>query len=240
MYKLNTGLKYGTLLLALAALFLSCDYRTERMAGYSVHGVDVSRHQGRIDWAQVADDGIRFAYVKASEGEDWQDSTFCYNWDEVRANGIRRGAYHFFRPARSALEQANNFINTVNELREGDLPPALDAETTDGASKEVIVNRIRSWLEIVEMHYHIRPVIYTNLKFYYKYIVGNFDQYPIWISRYSYASPQLIGNQWTFWQYSREGRVRGIGTEVDLNVFNGDSTVLEAISYHPPNVLSLR
>ena len=88
---------------------------------------------------------------------------------------------------------------------------------------------MKSWLEIIELRLHQKPIIYTNLKFYYQYILGNFDEYKIWISRYNETAPQLVSKQWTFWQYGRNGQVKGISRPVDLNVFIGNTEAFDSL-----------
>jgi lysozyme len=69
---------------------------TPSIAEYPVRGIDVSHHNGQIDWDRVAAQGIRFAYIKASEGNDLRDPLFEYNWTEVRRVGLIPGAFHVF------------------------------------------------------------------------------------------------------------------------------------------------
>lgn len=210
------------------------------MDNYEVHGIDVSHYQSIIDWDIVNSQNIAFAFAKATEGESMRDSLFQKNWSEMKRVGIMRGAYHFFRPTKKAEEQALNFIETAN-LLPGDLPPVLDFEVKDGVARDLILTRIRSWLDIVEHHYNIRPIIYTNLKFYYSYIVGNFEDYPIWIARYSDHKPVLFtGKQWKFWQYGNRGRLEGIEGDVDFNVFQGTPEELYSMGISAPAVLSCR
>ena len=112
--------------------------RTPRLAGYPVRGVDVSSYQGEIDWTTVAaEPNLKFAFLKATEGRSWEDPYFDENWKLTKRAGLRRGAYHFYRPNRDAAEQAT-FFATVVRLEPGDLPPVLDVEKTDGRSPEVI------------------------------------------------------------------------------------------------------
>ena len=95
------------------------------MPGYEVHGIDVSHYQAEIDWESVAEQGVQFAFVKASEGMTLIDTLFCDNWAAMKAADIRRGAYHFFRPQTPVYEQAFNFQTAV-QIEPGDLPPVLD------------------------------------------------------------------------------------------------------------------
>lgn len=210
---------------------LSCETPTERLNGYAVHGIDVSHHQSRINWQAVAADSIDFVFIKATEGVTFQDSIFCDNWEQISKTDIKRGAYHFFLPHISPQLQAEHFIDRV-EMKTGDLPPVLDVETDDKVSHNEMIAAITVWLTAVEEHYKIRPIIYTNLKFHKKYIAKNFDDYPIWIARYSPYKPNLnYGQSWTFWQYGNRGSVQGIEGNVDLNVFYGDFLHLEEMTY---------
>lgn len=222
------------LYISLLLLLVSCGKETERLTTFEVHGLDVSHYQAIVDWEEVVKNDIEFTFVKATEGEELKDSLFTRNWSELKKVGIKRGAYHFFRPTLSALQQARNFMEAV-KLEPGDLPPVLDVEVTNNASATVVINRVRSWLELVEKHYKVRPIIYTNLKFYEKYIAKSFPDYPIWIARYNYAVPKLSNHsQWQFWQYGNRGRIAGIEGDVDFNVFHGTLKDLSKLSVPPP------
>lgn len=224
--------------LVLSIVIYACDEGTVRLEEYAVEGIDISRYQGTVDWHAVAANGFAFAFIKATEGEAYQDPVFCKNWDNARQAGLKRGAYHFFQPEVPAEKQAQNFIQTV-EMEYGDLPPVLDIEASDEYPKEFIVERIKAWLYLVELEYSIRPIIYTHFKFYNKYIAGNFDEYPIWIAKYGYRPPPLGGKkQWTFWQYGNKGRIEGVDALVDLNIFNGSLQDLEQFCLGPNALLS--
>ncbi len=221
-------------------LIFSCNKETVRKGGFEVHGIDVSRYQSDIDWKKVADQEITFAFVKASEGETISDNFFCKNWKEMKEAGIRRGAYHFFRPTTSVLTQIQNFMDNVI-LEKGDLPPVLDIEVTDGVATEDIVKRVKTWLDIIEAEYQIRPIIYTNLKFYNNHLADDLSDYPVWIARYNdYFEPLLINDKdWIFWQYGNKGRLEGINGDVDFNVFKGTLKDLDALTYTPQSFSAL-
>ncbi len=219
-------------------LLYACHQPTERLEGYEVHGIDVSRHQLEIDWDTVATQQIDFAFIKASEGLELVDVCFEHNWHTIKKKNIKRGAYHFFHPKLSAFDQAMNFISAV-PLEYGDLPPVLDFEVINGASETLVIKRLQSWLEIVEQHYGIRPIIYTNQKLYKKYILEHFDQYPIWMARYNTEAP-VVRQGWHFWQYGNRGKVNGIAGDVDLNVFRGSRLELEEMCLAPRTVLSAK
>ncbi len=199
--------------------------------GYAIHGIDISRHNGEVWWKKIVNtridsSKIGFVFIKATEGMFFFDREFSDNWHSARRHGLRRGAYHFFRPSFNAKLQAWNFIINTR-LKKGDLPPVLDIEVDEGFSDMEITNACRTWLRIVENHYHTKPLIYTNIKFYNRVIRGKLDNYPLWIANYRQAKPQLPPDQdWLFWQHSEKGRLVGINEFVDLNVFKGDSSDL--------------
>jgi lysozyme len=194
---------------------------------YSIHGIDVSKYQSIIDWESVRDMNVRhvqigFAFIKATEGIENEDALFSRNWRKAREVGLVRGAYHFFLPARNGKAQAENFINTVS-LDSGDLPPVLDIEQVSGVAPEKLRERAREWLETVQHYYGIQPIIYTNVDFYNHFLKEEFDDYPLWVAHYLQPEQPRIYRPWSFWQHNECGRVNGILTRVDFNVFNGDS-----------------
>jgi lysozyme len=208
------------------------------MESFEVHGIDVSHYQGRIDWEKVSNQDIHFAFVKATEGGDYQDSIFCDNWDIMAQNGIKRGAYHFFRPNSPVDLQISNFIDNVS-LETGDLPPVLDIETYDGASKIQIITAMRKWLYEIEINYDVKPIIYTNIKFFNKNLAGHFKDYPLWIARYNSREPRLADSRdWDFWQYGNKGKIEGINGHVDFNVFSGNMIDLDSICFKPNDIIS--
>lgn len=198
-------------------------------------GIDVSHYQSRIDWATVmATHPLEFAFVKATEGHEYVDSLFCRNWDALRQLDVRRGAYHFFRAQGCGYEQALHFLTTVG-MQPGDLVPVLDVELTDGAAPEILREEVFIWLQTVEAELHVKPIIYSNQHFYDKYLAGWFDQYPLWVARYSTEKPALsTGRSWQFWQYSNEGSLDGIAHKTDLNLFAGTPAMLDALRWFPP------
>ena len=195
---------------------------------FAIHGIDVSRYQDNIDWKAVSsmqdkEVKIGFAFIKATEGLDRVDGRFRQNWFKAKQTSLPRGAYHFFISSKSGKAQAENFIETV-ALKKGDLPPVLDIETANGASVSDIQQRAKDWLERIESHYKIRPIIYTNVDFYKNFLKVKFDDYPLWVAHYYVKDKPAINRNWTFWQHNEKGRVNGVDAYVDFNVFNGDST----------------
>lgn len=219
-------------------LILSCQRDTERRSDYLIQGIDVSRYQLQINWPEVAQQDVHFAFVKATEGATHLDTLFHKNWQLIQDAGIRKGAYHFFRPRTDAYQQAIFFIGQV-ELRNGDLPPVLDIEVLDGTDPRELLPALHTWLRTVRDYYGIRPVLYTNLKFYNRYLAGHFDDYPLWIARYSEEKPVLAcGREWQFWQYGNRGHLPGIEGHVDFNVFYGDWLAFDSLTYSRDTALS--
>jgi lysozyme len=220
--------RFTVILSILIVTLLGCESDTERMVGYEIHGIDISHYQSKINWDSIANQGISFAFVKATEGRQHLDKKYCENWQEMKRVGIKRGAYHFLRPSIPAEEQARNFMN-VMDMQYGDLPPVLDVEVDEGLSREEVINNIKTWLYLIEMEYSIRPIIYTHYKFYNQFIAGEFDKYPIWIAKYGGDAPRLGSVQWAFWQYGNRGTLRGVDGYLDLNVFHGSKEDLEKL-----------
>src|SRR5690242_19097481 len=114
-------------------------------------GIDVADQDGKVNWVAVKDSGKTFAFDKATEGASIKDSAYGHHWQNMKAAGIIRGAYHFFHPHTSnPVKQAQEFLNTVGNLEPGDLPPVLDIEKTDGADNKTVINVAKQWLAEVE------------------------------------------------------------------------------------------
>jgi lysozyme len=197
---------------------------------YPIHGIDISRWQGEIDWRAVRAAGTRFAFMKATEGGDHVDPKFVDNWRGARAAGIPVGAYHFVYWCRPAHEQAQWFVQHIPN--DGDaLPPVLDVEW-NGHSRtcprkvppETAREKMRLMLAELEAHTGKKPIIYTDITFHKDVIEGTseFDDYPFWI-RSTAALPEerYTARPWEFWQWTTTGRVPGIRGDVDRNVFYG-------------------
>ena len=202
--------------------------KTPLLAGYSVHGIDVSAYQGNIDWPEVARNRVRFAFIKASEGGTLRDPRFARNWREARKAGVLCGAYHYFQPNRDGLIQANLFTKTV-PLAPGDLPPVLDVEAANFHDVAVMRREVARWLRLVEAHYGVRPILYSNHSFYKRHLAKHFDNYPLWLAHYEVERPAMPRSKWIIWQHSDEAYVPGIRGVVDFNVFQGNFEALQAL-----------
>ena len=198
--------------------------------GYPVHGIDVSKYQGDIDWRRARRAGVEFAYIKATEGGDHLDAMFGAHWRGAGAAGLRRGAYHYYYFCRPAEEQARWFIENVPKAS-GALPHVLDMEWNpysptctlrpDGAT---VRREARRFLNILERHYGRRPVIYTTIDFFRDTGIGQLGGTEFWLRSVAGHPSQTYGNApWTFWQYTGTGVVPGIEGPVDINVFAGSA-----------------
>lgn len=190
---------------------------------YPVRGVDVSRHQGTIDWTALKSDGIAFAYIKATEGGDFRDPKFAENWREAGRAGFARGAYHFFTLCRKGGEQARQFISVVPKSQ-GALPPAVDLEFGGNCAKRpsraALQIELAKFLKTVEAHYKVKPILYTTRAFHDAYLRSAFRSYGIW-ARSIYLEPDFRQKSWVIWQFHERARKPGIKGPVDLNVFRG-------------------
>jgi lysozyme len=217
-------------MLALAALIFTAPwlYQNFELAalGYEVKGVDVSRYQGEIDWFSLRKSGVRFAYIKATEGSSLRDPRFAENWLRSHDAGIVRGAYHYFSRCKSGAVQAANFIATI-PAGSGSLPPALDVEQMEPCANlprnADPLPEIGAFLDAVEKHFGRRPLIYSTQEFYEVYFRDGRSAEQIGKERFWLRSLHRAPSygRWILWQYHNRGRRGGIDGPVDLNAFNG-------------------
>jgi lysozyme len=197
---------------------------------YDVVGVDISNHQGDIDWLALADSKVSFAYIKATEGGDFRDKRFQINWEGAKRAGLARGAYHFFTQCRSGDEQAKNFMAAVPR-EPGALPPVIDAEhmapCRTGQQVSNVQREITTLLDALHAHYGQRPVIYTGSDFDAMFLQGELAGERFWL-RSLFWPPSFRRDQWVIWQFHDAGTRAGIKGPVDLNVFRGSRRQFEA------------
>ena len=190
---------------------------------YSVRGIDVSHHQGDVNWKQVLEEDIDFVYIKATEGSSYVDECFEKNKEALSSERFAFGMYHFFSFDSSPEKQAKHFIKTVGDLK-GHLVPVVDVEyygkyQKNPPKKEEVRKTVQTMLDLLEEEYNVKPMIYSTTPFYNKYLNGKFDDYPLWIRNVYFKPPY----DWTIWQYTDHLKLDGInGKEkyVDCNVFN--------------------
>jgi lysozyme len=199
---------------------------------YPIQGVDVSHHQGKIDWSLLKGPWAQFAYIKASEGATFRDPAFRDNWAGARSAGVVAGAYHFFTLCKPGIEQAANFLAVLPEPSEPTLPPAVDLEfggnCAERPSPAAFRQELQNFLTAVETWRGCRLVLYVTQEFHAQYVDGYFRDNPLWV-RDIFKRPVLrSGVEWRLWQYANRGRLPGVSTFIDLNVFNGTASEFAA------------
>lgn len=186
-------------------------------SGYSAssQGIDVSKFQGVIDWRKVKASGkVKFAYIKATEGTSIQDPMYKRNIDSARAAGILVGSYHLYSKKTTAYQQFGNFKKMVQKSKQ-DLIPVLDIEERYG--RDLYIARVDKILELMELEYGVKPLIYTSEKVYWEHFSSKkYKNYHIFIANYR----RYPSTRFTLWQHSQTGRVKGISGDVDLNKFH--------------------
>lgn len=193
--------------------------------GFSIHGIDISHHQGEINWEElsqshIGDAPIMFVMIKATEGKSLLDENFNENFYQARQYGFTRGAYHFFSPSVKGRIQAQYYMHQVH-LDDGDMPPILDIEEKGNLTTAQLQEEALVWLKMLEERYGVAPIIYTGLKFKEANLSSpEFEHYPFWIAHY-YVKEVGYKGEWRFWQHTDLGHVDGIRGPVDLDVYNG-------------------
>lgn len=179
-------------------------------------GIDVSNHQGEIDWEAVAGDGISFAYVKATEGGDWVDRRFAENWAGAGEAGLERGAYHFFSLCTDGVKQAQHFLATAPPDPRA-LPPAIDLELSGNCAARPdardVAAEVDAFVDVVEEAWQ-RPMLFYVLDNWEEIYPVGYDDRPEW-DREILFRPD---GGWHIWQIHGFADVEGIGVRVDLNV----------------------
>ena len=192
-------------------------------ARYPVRGVDVSHHQRRIDWGRLRADGAEFAYLKASEGRSWRDSTFARNLADASRAGVVTGAYHFFTLCAPGDAQARNFLAAAPPAAGPALPPAVDLEFGGNCGtrppRDSVLAAVRAFLAPVEAAHRRPALLYVTREFHDAYLAGAGLRNPLWVR--SIMGPPRYGGRWTIWQYGNRGRMDGVETYIVLNAFHG-------------------
>jgi len=200
-------------------------YLHSRIKKYKIQGIDISHHQGDIDWEEVkhpdTTQELKFVFIRATVGID-NDKRFTENWNGAGNAQLSRGAYHYYWSDVNSTTQANHFIETV-KLVKGDLPPVLDIEDISSIQNVTSLRKgLKNWIQLVEDHYGVKPIIYTGDSFYHSFLEPDsyFKSYPnLWIANYNRVD--LPDADWDFWQYTDRMPINGVETLVDANVFKG-------------------
>jgi lysozyme len=204
--------------------------------GATTKGIDVSHWDGDIDWTAVKAAGIEFAFMKATEGTSFTDPQFATYWQDAQKSSVIRGAYHFFRPAVDAAQQADFFVQTAGVPQLGDLPLTLDLEVTDSLAAAEVAQAALVFLQRVEQLTGRVPIIYTSSRVF-DTVLGTpsgFGSYLLWDANWNVQCPNISDppwGEWTFWQTTDSGQLAGL-TNVDLDEFNG--TLQDLIDFVNP------
>lgn len=204
-----------------------------------VPGMDVSSHQGDVDWKSSWDKGARFAYVKATEGTHYRNPKFTQQYNGSYDIGMIRGAYHFALPDRSdGAAQANFFVNNGGGWTPDGktLPPALDMEynpygdTCYKMDQAAMTAWVKAFSDTVFARTKRHPTIYTSTSWWNKCVGGSVkfgDNNPLWVAHYnSKLGPLPVGFDFhTIWQWQAAGLFPG-----DQNLFNGEFAQLQRIA----------
>lgn len=192
---------------------------------YPVVGIDLSAHNGKVDFDSIRRSGVDFVFLKASEGVSLQDPRFYSNYVAARRAGLAVGAYHFFRFDCDGRRQAMNLMRVIRSVSI-DLPVAIDVEEWSNPAEvptDIIVARLQAMSDHLEANGH-PTMFYTNKNGVGRFLRDNFDDRPLWIC--SFTDPPLSHRDWLFWQHSHCGRIAGVKGDVDMNTFNGSHRAL--------------
>lgn len=187
--------------------------------GEYVLGVDISHHSGDVDWARVKAAGYQFAYVKASEGVDNPDARFAAHWQALADAGLPRGAYHYYVTEDDPEAQARLFLSRLGDAP-GDLPPVVDLEALGhGTQVENLTGELIRYLEAVHKGTGMRPMIYTNPRFWDHYYHPDFSEYSLWLGEYGVVLPKVpFGwERWDLWQFAGDQKVDGVEKTADIS-----------------------
>lgn len=205
-------------------------------------GLDVSEFQKDIDWTQVPKAGVKFAYIRATDGTTIQDANFAQNWKGAEQAGLLVGPYHYFTTTSPVASQIDNFVNTIKTVDAGNLPPVIDVEDPKQFANFTVqqrVDMIQQMLDGVQAKTGIKPMLYMSSNFSATELnsAPQFNPYRLWVADYTTASEPIVPKPWSgwdFWQHTDSGTVPGIAGGVDLDYFNGTADQIPVIN--PPAV----
>lgn len=212
------------LFILLATLFVSIKGQDKEQESF---GIDVSHHNGKINWKQVPD--VEFVYIKATEGATYVDPMYQQNIKGARAKKLRVGAYHYFRTTSSVQKQFENYKQHVKKS-DIDLMPMVDVEECKKWSTVQFQDSLMRFIQLVKSHYGKAPVIYSVNTFYNRYCAPRFNKYYLMIGRYGNEAPFIKGKgTYTIWQKSQTGNLSGIPKNVDIDIFRRSTSINDII-----------
>lgn len=228
-----------------------------------IQGIDTSKHQGDVSFEKTQEAGMRFAFIKCTEGMGYTDPRFYESWGKLVAlDGVYiRGAYHFARPdtgggKKDGEREASYFAKVLHlggYCDKGALPPALDFEKYSSFGARENIPWVEGFVDVMEKEFGRKPIIYTGRNIW-KYEVGNTDRFidcPLWQVNYSQRKTvpvKMPWDKWTFWQWSggrgdtfdycfwfkKHGKMPGVQNGIcDVNRFNGTWEDLRKLALLP-------
>lgn len=211
------------------------DFGSVSPGDYPIHGIDVSRYQGDVDWTKARAHGVSFAFIKATEGGDRIDPRFGDYWRGARRAGLPVAPYHFYYFCTSPEEQAAWFIHNVPRAAVV-MPPVIDMEWNPHSptcrvrpTPAVVRSDLARFASIIKARYGKAPIIYTTVDFHRKNLEGHFKGYSFWLRSVADDPAKVYdGRDWTFWQYTGTGIVPGVPGQADISVFSGNASTWKA------------
>ena len=180
-------------------------------------GIDVSNHNGSIDWNKLKNSDVNVVYIKASEGTTYQDPYLNEHYQGAKAIGLPTGFYHYLKGTSAPESQAQNFWSLIKD-KENNLIPCLDIEENGFNVIDYALRFISKFKELSNL-----PIlIYTGPYFANDNLDNRLASYPCWIAHYGVSSPmatKIWGTNYVGHQYTEKGSVPGINGNVDVNNF---------------------
>ena len=195
-----------------------------------IYGIDVSHHQGKIDWKKVKkwnNKKLDFVYIKATEGATFVDKKYVINFKEAKKSDLLVGSYHYFKTTSSVEDQFKNFIKTVDKNKQ-DLIPLIDVEEKTNWNDIEFNKNLTKFLRLVEDHFGKKPMIYCVNTFYNLHLYNKYRKYHFFIGRHGENPPIMKDNSnWTIWQFSKTGKIDGISKNVDIDIINSKYKLID-------------
>lgn len=225
-------MKLRTPILAIFSLLaaFSCGHENTTNQHGNIRGIDVSHHQGKVDWTKISKDpSIKFAYIKATEGRTMTDARFSYNARNASKNGILVGAYHFYSLTSSPEEQFKNFKKTCPK-GSTDLIPMIDVEPRGKLTNErvrKVCHDVRIIADLMEDYYGKKPMLYCSIAMYDYCLRKEFgDEYVLCIGHPSKTPPILKGKKhYDIWQYTYSGKIAGVQQVFDMHRLHKETSL---------------
>ncbi len=193
-------------------------------------GIDVSKWQGNINFKEVANNGIKIVYIKATQGTNYVSQTFEESYKNAKENGLKIGFYHYVtaRDVQSAKNEAEFFASKISG-KQIDCRLAMDFEEFGNLSKSEINAIGLAFLKRLEEITQKPVIVYSNTYTAKTIWEGEIINYPLWVAEYGVSKPQNNGkwNTYIGWQYTDMGQIAGINSYVDRDRFTKDIFINE-------------